>query len=91
MDPPTVWEVPIDLVNFQQTCPAPVYIRSCSKVNSKALEIAALVLETLARSSQRSVLSAEWGGLKKEKLVERTRLVDGIIETVAKKEQYVKH
>lgn len=91
MDPPTVWEVPIDLVNFQQTCPAPVYIRSGSIVNSKALEIAALVLETLAISNQRSALPAGWGGLKKETLVERIRLEDGIIEAVAKKEQYVKH
>ncbi|GAI89558.1 unnamed protein product, partial [marine sediment metagenome] len=62
------WEPPIDLIDFLQSGPPPVYIGFGSMVNSKPEETADLVLQALARTSQRGVLSSGWGGLKKEYL-----------------------
>ncbi len=65
LEPEADWQPPIDLVNFLQAGPAPVYIGFGSMVNSKAEETTRLILQALERSSQRGVLSAGWGGLKK--------------------------
>jgi sterol 3beta-glucosyltransferase len=68
LEPPAGWEPPLDLVNFLQSGPPPVYIGFGSMVHSKPGETTDLVLQALARSGQRGVLSEGWGGLKKEAL-----------------------
>jgi UDP:flavonoid glycosyltransferase YjiC (YdhE family) len=78
MEPETDWEPPVDLVNFLQAGPAPVYIGFGSMVNNKPEETTALVLKALQRCGQRGVLSAGWGGLKKEDLPETVIMIDSI-------------
>lgn len=78
LDPPAGWEPPVELVNFLQSGPPPVYIGFGSMVNSKAGETTDLVLKALARTAQRGVLSAGWGGLKKEALPETVFMIDSL-------------
>jgi sterol 3beta-glucosyltransferase len=68
LDPPAGWDPPADLVNFLQSGPPPVYIGFGSMVNSKPEETTHLVLQALARTGQRGVLSSGWGGFKQEDL-----------------------
>jgi sterol 3beta-glucosyltransferase len=65
-------------VNFLQSGLPPVYIGFGSMVNSKPEETTELVLQALARAGQRGVLSAGWGGLKKEDLPESVFMVGSI-------------
>lgn len=66
LEPPAGWEPPSDLVNFLQAGPPPVYVGFGSMLSRKPEETADLVLQALARTGQRAVLSSGWGGLKKE-------------------------
>ena len=78
LDPPAGWEPPIDLVNFLNSGTPPVYIGFGSMVNSKPGETTDLVLHALARTGQRGVLSAGWGGLKEEALPENVFMIGSI-------------
>lgn len=78
LDPPAGWEPPIDLVNFLNSGTPPVYIGFGSMVNSKPGETTDLVLQALARTGQRGVLSAGWGGLKEEALPENVFMIGSI-------------
>ena len=77
----TGWEPPIDLVNFLQSGPPPVYIGFGSMVSSKPEETTDLVLQALTRAGQRGVISSGWGGLKKENLPETVFMVGSIPHT----------
>ncbi|GCE16312.1 glycosyltransferase [Dictyobacter kobayashii] len=70
LEPPAGWEPPVDLVQFLQSGPPPIYIGFGSMSNSEPEEVADMVLRALARTGQRGVLYAGWGGLKKEQLPE---------------------
>ena len=78
LKPPAGWEPPTDLVNFLRAGPPPVYVGFGSMVNSKPEETTDLVLRALARSGQRGVLSAGWGGLKREDLPETVYMVGSV-------------
>jgi sterol 3beta-glucosyltransferase len=78
LEPPADWEPPIDLINFLQAGPPPVYIGFGSMVNRKPEEISNLVLQALSRAGQRGVLSAGWGGLKKDDLPETVFMIGSI-------------
>lgn len=78
LEPSAGWEPPIDLVDFLQSGPPPVYIGFGSMVNRKPGETADLVLQALARTGQRGVLSAGWGGLQKENLPETVFMIGSI-------------
>jgi sterol 3beta-glucosyltransferase len=75
LDPPTGWEPPVDLMNFLQSGPPPIYIGFGSIPNSKPEQAADLVLQALARTGQRGVLSSGWGGLQKENLPETVFMI----------------
>ena len=77
-EPPGGWEPPADLVRFLESGPPPVYVGFGSMVNRKPEETTALVLQALARSGQRGVLSAGWGGLKREELPETVHMIDSV-------------
>jgi len=62
------WEPPKDLVDFLKSGPPPVYIGFGSMVNSRPEQTTDLVLQALACSGQRGVLSSGWGGLIKSSL-----------------------
>lgn len=68
LEPPAGWEPPGDLVDFLQAGPPPVYLGFGSMLSREPEETADLVLQALARTGQRGVLSSGWGGLKKENL-----------------------
>ena len=70
LEPPSGWEPPVDLINFLQSGPPPVYIGFGSMLHSKPGETIDLILQALARSGQRGVISAGWGGLQKAALPE---------------------
>jgi len=75
LEPPDGWEPPVDLINFLQSGPPPIYIGFGSIPSSKPEETADLVLQALARTGQRGVLSSGWGGLRKEALPETVFMV----------------
>jgi UDP:flavonoid glycosyltransferase YjiC (YdhE family) len=81
LEPSAGWEPPIDLVNFLQSGPPPVYIGFGSMVNRKPEETADLVLQALARTGRRGILSSGWGSLKKEELPETVFMIGSIPHT----------
>ena len=81
LEPPQGWEPPADLLHFLQSGTPPVYIGFGSMTNSKPEETADLVLQALARTGQRGVLYAGWGGLKKEQLPDHVFMTDSIPHT----------
>jgi sterol 3beta-glucosyltransferase len=78
LEPPEGWEPPIDLIKFLHSGPPPVYIGFGSMLNSKPEETANLVIQALSRTGQRGVLSAGWGGLKKEELPKTVFMIGSI-------------
>ena len=81
LGPSAGWEPPIDLVHFLESGPPPVYIGFGSMVNRKPEETTDLVLQALKQSGQRGVLSAGWGGLKKEELPESVFMTGSVPHT----------
>jgi len=78
LDPPADWEPPSDLVNFLEAGPPPVYVGFGSMLSRKPEETADLVLQALALTGQRAVLSSGWGGLRKENLPETVFMIGSI-------------
>jgi len=75
LEPPAGWEPPSDFMNFLQSGPPPIYIGFGSMPSRKPEETADLVLQALACTGQRGVLSSGWGGLKKENLPETVFMI----------------
>ncbi len=78
LEPPAGWQAPIDLLNFLQSGPPPIYIGFGSMPSSKPEATANLVIQALTQTGQRGVLSAGWGGLKKEQLPETVCMVGSV-------------
>ena len=81
LEPAQGWEPPADLLHFLQSGPPPVYVGFGSMVNSKPEETAEMVLQALARTGQRGVLYAGWGGLKREQLPEQVFMTSSVPHT----------
>lgn len=81
LEPSPGWESPTDLMHFLQSGPPPIYIGFGSMISSKPEETADLVLQALARTGQRGVFYAGWGGLKKEQLPESVHMTGSIPHT----------
>jgi len=81
LEPPTGWEPPVDLMNFLQAGPPPIYIGFGSMSSSNPEETADMVLQALARTGQRGVLYAGWGGLEKEQLPESVFMTASVPHT----------
>jgi len=78
LDPPAGWEPPTDLVDFLDAGSPPVYVGFGSMTNSKAEDTTRLVVDALARTGQRGVLSAGWGGLSQKDLPDTVRMIGSI-------------
>jgi sterol 3beta-glucosyltransferase len=78
LEPPVGWEPPIDLANFLQSGPPPVYIGFGSMINRNPEETTDLVLQALARTGPRGVISSGWGGLKEKDLPETVFMIGSI-------------
>jgi len=59
----TAWVPPAELVDFLESGPPPVYIGFGSMTHRKPEEVTEMVVRALARTGQRGVLSAGWGGI----------------------------
>ncbi len=81
LDSPAGWKPPMDLMNFLQSGPPPIYIGFGSMSSSKPEETADMVLQALARTGQRGVFYEGWGGLKKEQLPETVFMTGSIPHT----------
>ena len=75
LESPTGWEPPVELVDFLQAGPPPIYIGFGSMVNRRAEETTHLILQALARTGQRGILSAGWGGLQQRDLPETVMMI----------------
>jgi UDP:flavonoid glycosyltransferase YjiC (YdhE family) len=78
LDPPAGWEPPADLMDFLGSGSPPLFIGFGSMPSRKPEETAALVLQALARSGQRGVLSSGWGGMKHDDLPKSVFMVGSI-------------
>jgi sterol 3beta-glucosyltransferase len=78
LDPPAGWEPPANLVDFLESGSPPVFVGFGSMTNSKAEYTTRLVVEALAITGQRGVLSAGWGGLSQKNIPETVHMVDSI-------------
>lgn len=63
LDPPPDWQPPFALINFLEAGAPPVYIGFGSMANRTPRKTTQLVIEALARTGQRGILAAGWGGL----------------------------
>lgn len=81
LEPSAGWEPSADLLRFIEAGPPPVYIGFGSMSTRKPEETADLALEALARTRQRGILYAGWGGLKKEQMPENVHMIDSIPHT----------
>ncbi|KPJ88215.1 MAG: hypothetical protein AMS18_13605 [Gemmatimonas sp. SG8_17] len=63
LDRPSYWEAPSDLVDFLQSGPPPVYVGFGSMRTQEVGKVTAVVLDALARSGQRGIISSGWGGI----------------------------
>ena len=78
LEPPAGWEPPLDLLDFLQSGPPPVYIGFGSMGSSKPEETTDLIVQALARTGQRGVISSGWGGLRKEDLPDTVFMIGPI-------------
>jgi len=78
LEAPTGWEPPAELVDFLQAGPPPVYVGFGSMVNRKAEETTHLILQALARTDQRGILSAGWGGLQQRDLPDTAMMIGSV-------------
>jgi sterol 3beta-glucosyltransferase len=75
------WSPPADLVGFLQSGAPPVYIGFGSMGSRKPEETADLVLQAIARTGQRAILQAGWGGLSKADVPANILMVNSVPHT----------
>lgn len=78
LEPADGWEPPAGLLDFLQAGPPPVYVGFGSMVHSQPERVADLVVQALASTGQRGVLSAGWGGLKATDLPETVTMLGAV-------------
>ncbi len=81
LPPSADWTPPADLVDFLQAGPPPIYIGFGSMTSRRSGEAADIVLEALARTRQRGVLYAGWGGLQKADLPRHVFMTSSVPHT----------
>lgn len=78
LDAPDGWTPPADLVGFLNAGAPPVYIGFGSMGSRNPQEAGQIALEALARSGQRGVLAAGWGGLQAADVPDTVHLVSSL-------------
>jgi UDP:flavonoid glycosyltransferase YjiC (YdhE family) len=81
LDSASDWTPPLDLVDFLQAGPKPVYIGFGSMSSRKPEETANLVIDAMEQCDQRAVLLSGWGGLHKTDLPDSILMVDSVPHT----------
>jgi sterol 3beta-glucosyltransferase len=72
------WTPPADLVEFLQSGAPPVYIGFGSMGSRNPEETADLVLQAVARTGQRAILQAGWGGLSKADVPDNILMINSV-------------
>lgn len=72
------WEPPAELVQFLEAGPPPVYIGFGSMGSKDPAAAGRLAVETLARSGQRGILAAGWGGIQADELPRTVHLISSV-------------
>ncbi len=78
LDPPPDWQPPTKLVNFLEAGAPPVYIGFGSMANRTPRKMSQLVIEALAKTGQRGILAAGWGGLDHTHLPDTIFALDSV-------------
>ncbi len=72
------WTPPSDLANFLADGAPPVYVGFGSMGMRKPEETADLVLQAIARTGQRAILQAGWGGLSKADVPDNILMINSV-------------
>jgi sterol 3beta-glucosyltransferase len=72
------WTPPADLVDFLEAGAPPVYIGFGSMGSRNPREAGQIALEALARSGQRGVLAAGWGGLQAKDVPDTVHVISSL-------------
>jgi UDP:flavonoid glycosyltransferase YjiC (YdhE family) len=72
------WQPPVELVEFLEGGPPPVYIGFGSVISREARELTEMVLAALAQTGQRGLLLTGWGGLARADWPERVFQIDSV-------------
>ncbi|MDX2139288.1 MAG: glycosyltransferase [Chloroflexota bacterium] len=78
LDAPDGWTPPADLVDFLNAGAPPVYIGFGSMGSRNPQEAGQIALEALARSGQRGVLAAGWGGLQAQDVPDTVHMISSL-------------
>ena len=78
LDTPSDWTPPSDLVQFLDAGSPPVYIGFGSMGSRDPAAAGQVAIEALARSGQRGILAAGWGGLQAAELPETVHLISSV-------------
>ena len=81
LDPPANWQPPPTLMNFNNAGAPPVYIGFGSMANRSPQKTTQLVVDALARTGQRGILAAGWGGLDQTLLPDTIFALDSVPHT----------
>ncbi len=76
LDPPADWAPPPALTTFLEAGPPPVYVGFGSMSSRDPERTADLILQALARTQQRAIILAGWGGLRATDLPESVFMLD---------------
>jgi UDP:flavonoid glycosyltransferase YjiC (YdhE family) len=76
LDGASDWRPPVDLVDFLETGPPPVYVGFGSVITREARRLTETALEALARTGRRGLLLTGWGGLVEADLPEHVFAID---------------
>ena len=78
LDPAENWTPSPALADFLAAGPPPVYVGFGSMSSRNPEAMAHLILDALARTGQRGIIHAGWGGLQRTDLPDSVQMVDGI-------------
>jgi sterol 3beta-glucosyltransferase len=72
------WQPPVELVEFLETGPPPIYIGFGSVISREARELTEIVLAALEQTGQRGLLLTGWGGLAATDLPKHVFQIDSV-------------
>lgn len=81
LDPPPDWLPPPKIMNFLEAGAPPVYIGFGSMANRTPRKMSQLVIDALAKTGQRGILAAGWGGLDSTFLPDTILALDSVPHT----------
>ncbi len=78
LDPINEWTPPVDLIDFLNSGPPPIYVGFGSMSSRKPEKTTHLILQVLEETKQRAIILSGWGGFSKVNCPDRVFMVDSI-------------